>query len=70
MPAVLDMNLLLPYSNRLGQRAASKIELAAAHEKITFGIGADILAFPVNQPGIANGTIIPPGFLRFVFVRR
>ena len=56
MPAVFDM--LFFYRNgttasklRIGQRhaAALLIELAATHEKITSGIGADEAAFLVEE---------------------
>ena len=44
----------------------SKVEFAAAHEKVTFRVGADELAFLIEQFRIANGTEVPPVFLGFV----
>jgi hypothetical protein len=48
----------------LDQGARSKVELAAAHEKMTPRTGTDVFAFLVDQLGIANGAIVPPVLLR------
>ena len=50
--------------------ASSKIELTAAHEKITLGIGADVLAFLIEQLRIADWAVVPPIFLGLCFRRR
>jgi hypothetical protein len=47
----------------------SKIKFAAAHEKIAFGIGADVLAFLVDELCAANRTIVPPILREFPFAR-
>ena len=44
-----------------------KIKLAATHEKITLGVGADVLAFLIDQLGIANRAVIPPFIPGFGF---
>ena len=41
------------------------IELAATHEKMTSGIGADKAAFVIEEPGTTHGTKFPPVFLLF-----
>jgi hypothetical protein len=48
----------------------SKIEFAAAHEKITLGIGADVLAFLIEQLRVADWAVVPPIFLGLGFGRR
>jgi hypothetical protein len=47
----------------------SKIEFATAHEKITLGIGADVLAFLIEQLRIADWAVVPPIFLGLGFGR-
>jgi hypothetical protein len=42
-----------------------KIEFAAAHEEITFRIGADVFALLIDQPGVANRAVVPPISLGF-----
>jgi hypothetical protein len=64
------MGQLLPQLNGDGQRAASKIEFTAAHEKIALAIGANVLAFLIEQPGVADRAIVPPICLRFLPGRR
>ena len=48
----------------------SHIEFAAAHEKVTAGIGTYETAFVIDQPGAADGTVFPPVFLVVVLARR
>ena len=52
MPAVFDMLLSLPYwiwVDRYSRfRAHLEVEFAAAHEKITFGIGTNVLALLIH----------------------
>jgi hypothetical protein len=44
----------------------SKIEFTAAHEEIALSIGANVLALLIEQPGVADRTIVPP--IRFSFL--
>jgi hypothetical protein len=48
----------------------SHIEFAAAHEKVTAGIGTYETAFVIDQPGAADGTVFPPVFPSLVPMRR
>jgi hypothetical protein len=47
-----------------------KIEFAAAHEKIALRIGADVLAFLIEQLRVADGAVVPPIFLGLGLGRR
>jgi hypothetical protein len=47
----------------------SKIEFTAAHEEITFRIGADVSTLLIDQPGVANRAVVPPISLGFGFRR-
>jgi len=42
------------------------IELAAAHEKITLRVGADIFTFLIVESGTANGAVVPPVIFRIL----
>jgi len=48
----------------------SQVELAAAHEKVTAGIGTYEATFVIDQLGAADGTIFPPVFPDIVFACR
>jgi hypothetical protein len=48
----------------------SHIEFAAAHEKVTAGIGTYEATFVIDQLGAADGTIFPPVFPVIVFACR
>jgi hypothetical protein len=61
---------LIAVKTRWPARPVSKIELAAAHEKITLGIGADVLALLIEQLRIADWAVVPPIFVGFDFGRR
>src|SRR3989304_5086037 len=50
--------------------SASQVKLAAAHEKVTAGIGTYEATFVIDQMGAADGTIFPPVFPVIVFARR
>jgi hypothetical protein len=70
MPAVFDIVLIfLSYRNSCLQAVAVlKIELAATHEEMTLGIGANKLAFLILQLGATDGAKLPPTFLALVFL--
>jgi hypothetical protein len=62
----LPASVLKPKTNRCG----SQVELAAAHKKVTAGIGTYEATFLIDQMGAADGTIFPPVFPVIVFARR
>ena len=49
-------------ASRGGVYLESTVEFTAAHEKITLGAGADVLALQVDQFGVADGAEVPPVF--------
>ena len=67
MPAVFDMTNLLFLSARDGQDR-SKIEFAAAHEKMTMGIRAKVTALLIEHPRTTNRTTLPPALRRVVVI--
>ena len=69
IPAVFAMILLISAmwsaAPVLGVRPLT-IKLAAAHEKATLRVGADVFAFLIDQSRAADGTEVPPVFLTLV----
>jgi hypothetical protein len=70
MPARFDMLYFYRSETVMASAPDLTIEFAAAHKKITFGIGADVFAFLIEQLRIANRAVVPPIFLRFDLGRR
>jgi hypothetical protein len=45
-------------------RRSSPIELTAAHKKIALRVGANVLTLLIDEFAVADGTVVPPIFLR------
>jgi hypothetical protein len=61
--------IVLSYRNSCLQAVAVlKIELAATHEEMTFGVGANKLAFLVVKLGATDWAELPPTILGLVFL--